>query len=258
MVNGSSHDDFVLPRALLPSACRTWDPNDLTVRPAKFDNIKGSKGAPPPTPAEQLQILYDTDILLAAHGAGLAAVLLMRPGTAVVEFIPHNFAYYMYEEAALVASVHYRPYTSRAVHPARCCKPAPAAYGGSAVARWFGNDGTSTTYMDAPTSTVGAPFSRQSESSANLTGSGPSGSARCRLTGDDGGTSGDAMQSSQRSAHHRALLARRSASTFTEAFHINGVGARPCKFCDIALDAPDLLEVFAEMFRLVTWSRSLA
>lgn len=99
----------------------------VEVKQEKFDSLKGDKRYIPPTHKEQLQILFDTDILIAAHGAGLSAVLAMRPGTAVIEFFPHNFKYSMYEELAEVARVHYRRWESQVVWPKRCCRVAPAS-----------------------------------------------------------------------------------------------------------------------------------
>lgn len=104
----------------------------FVVRMHKFDKLKGRKGGgadfSPPSHKEQLQILFDADVLVAAHGAGLAAVLAMRPGTAVVELFPHNFKYYMYEEVAQLSRVFYRRYESPVVWPKRCCKPNARLY----------------------------------------------------------------------------------------------------------------------------------
>ena len=93
----------------------------VTVQLHKFDRIKGAT-KPPPTHPEQIRILgHDTDVLLAAHGAGLAAVIAMRPRTAVIELFPNNFRYHMYQELAELASLQYTPYESRVVHPPGCC-----------------------------------------------------------------------------------------------------------------------------------------
>jgi hypothetical protein len=103
----------------------------VDVRLEKFDRIKGSTKAPPPH-HEQLRILgAQTDVLVAAHGAGLAAVAVMRPGTTVIELFPHNFRYFMYEELAQLAGVRYIPYESPVVHPPRCC----SARGGDVTPR---------------------------------------------------------------------------------------------------------------------------
>lgn len=86
-----------------------------------FDNVRGKGSAPPPSHAKQLQILHDTDILIAAHGAGLAGIIAMKPGATLIELFPHNFRYYMYHELAELLGLHYVPYESPHVWPRRCC-----------------------------------------------------------------------------------------------------------------------------------------
>ena len=63
--------------------------------------------------AAQLQALAATDVLLAAHGAALASMVVMAPGAAVVELFPHNFKYLMYEELARVSGLLYFPHEAR-------------------------------------------------------------------------------------------------------------------------------------------------
>ncbi|CUG89077.1 Hypothetical protein, putative [Bodo saltans] len=86
-----------------------------------FDNIRGSKGKPPPTHARQLAILNNASILIAAHGAGLSNIAAMKAGSFVIELFPHNFRYYMYEELALLMNVKYYGLESPKVWPPRCC-----------------------------------------------------------------------------------------------------------------------------------------
>lgn len=86
-----------------------------------FDNIRGPKGRPPPPHKVQLEILHNTSILIAAHGAGLAAVAAMVPGSAVIELFPHNFRYYMYEELCGLLGIKYIAFESPVVWPPRCC-----------------------------------------------------------------------------------------------------------------------------------------
>ena len=94
----------------------------VELRLATFDNIRGRKGVAPPTHKEQLQILYSTDILIAAHGAGLASIAAMRAETVIVELLPNNFRYAMYEELALLCRQHYVGFESPVVWPQRCCR----------------------------------------------------------------------------------------------------------------------------------------
>lgn len=94
-----------------------------------FDNIRGSKGANPPTHQQQLAIIHNTSILIAAHGAGLALIAAMRPGSVVIELFPHNFRYHMYLELAQLMEVKYIPFESPVVWPRGCCsaRDMPAA-----------------------------------------------------------------------------------------------------------------------------------
>ena len=86
-----------------------------------FDNVRGAKGLPPPPYKEQVRLIFRTDALVAAHGAGLASIVAMRPGTAVVELFPQNFRYHMYAELAALIGVEYVAFESPFVQPARCC-----------------------------------------------------------------------------------------------------------------------------------------
>jgi hypothetical protein len=71
---------------------------------------------------DQLRQLFDTDILIAAHGAGLSSIVAMQPGSVVVELFPNGFRYYMYEELARVMSLTYTAYESEVVSPPNCCR----------------------------------------------------------------------------------------------------------------------------------------
>eukprot|EP01062_Namystynia_karyoxenos_P005544 TRINITY_DN11929_c1_g1_i1.p1 TRINITY_DN11929_c1_g1~~TRINITY_DN11929_c1_g1_i1.p1 ORF type:complete len:577 (+),score=159.85 TRINITY_DN11929_c1_g1_i1:70-1731(+) len=71
--------------------------------------------------AEQLARLRGTDALVAAHGAGLANIVAMRTGSAVVELFPHNFRYLLFEELARVCGLHYLPHEARRVSGV-CCR----------------------------------------------------------------------------------------------------------------------------------------
>ena len=71
---------------------------------------------------DQLKQLFDTDVLIAAHGAGLSSIVVMQPGSVVIELFPNDFRYYMYEELARVLSLNYVSYESEVVAPANCCR----------------------------------------------------------------------------------------------------------------------------------------
>eukprot|EP00754_Rhynchopus_humris_P006650 Rhum_TRINITY_DN13177_c2_g1::Rhum_TRINITY_DN13177_c2_g1_i1::g.57626::m.57626 len=75
--------------------------------------------------AAQLQALAATDVLVAAHGAALASIVVMTPGAAVVELFPHNFKYLMYEELARVSGLLYFPHEARDEVHGGCkrCRP---------------------------------------------------------------------------------------------------------------------------------------
>eukprot|EP01060_Flectonema_neradi_P015581 TRINITY_DN2220_c0_g1_i2.p1 TRINITY_DN2220_c0_g1~~TRINITY_DN2220_c0_g1_i2.p1 ORF type:complete len:398 (+),score=46.21 TRINITY_DN2220_c0_g1_i2:93-1286(+) len=68
---------------------------------------------------DQLQQLFQTDVLFAAHGAGLSSITVMKAGTALVELFPYNFKYLMFEELARLLSLFYFPYESP--HRSSCC-----------------------------------------------------------------------------------------------------------------------------------------
>ena len=87
-----------------------------------FDNIRGSKGKPPPSFTEQLEYLSKADVFIAAHGAGLSSIIAMRPGGVVVELFPSNFRYYMYQELAQLLSLKYMAVESDRVWPTGCCR----------------------------------------------------------------------------------------------------------------------------------------
>ena len=67
----------------------------------------------------QLEILFKTDLLIAAHGAGLSNIVVMRPHTALIEMFPYNFKYLMFEELARLMSLFYFSYES--LHRTSCC-----------------------------------------------------------------------------------------------------------------------------------------
>eukprot|EP00754_Rhynchopus_humris_P038951 Rhum_TRINITY_DN2158_c0_g1::Rhum_TRINITY_DN2158_c0_g1_i1::g.6092::m.6092 len=88
-----------------------------TFRTVVFDN-KSSKGrllsdAKALSYKEQMQLLAETDVFVAAHGAALTSIIAMRRGTAVIELFPNNFRYYMFEELARLLSLHYLPHEAR-------------------------------------------------------------------------------------------------------------------------------------------------
>jgi hypothetical protein len=94
----------------------------VNVELVAFDKFKSKGGPPPPTYPQQLQILFETDVLIAAHGAGLASIIAMRPHSTVIELFPNNFRYPMYEELAETIGVHYIGIESDIVWPNRCCR----------------------------------------------------------------------------------------------------------------------------------------
>lgn len=75
-----------------------------------------------PLHTDQLKQMFQSDILIAAHGAALSNVVVMQPGAVVVELFPHNFRYYMYEELSRVMSLNYVAYEGEVVTPRGCCK----------------------------------------------------------------------------------------------------------------------------------------
>jgi hypothetical protein len=76
-----------------------------------------------PDHLDQLRQMFRTDVLLAAHGAGLSNVVVMQPGAVVIELFPREFRYYMYEELSRVLMLHYTAFEGEIVAPAKCCKP---------------------------------------------------------------------------------------------------------------------------------------
>eukprot|EP01059_Diplonema_ambulator_P009306 TRINITY_DN19141_c0_g1_i3.p1 TRINITY_DN19141_c0_g1~~TRINITY_DN19141_c0_g1_i3.p1 ORF type:complete len:450 (+),score=127.15 TRINITY_DN19141_c0_g1_i3:59-1408(+) len=91
---------------------------------AIFDN-KSLKGRvlsdqTAPTYVQQLQRLVTTDIFIAAHGAALTNIIVMRRGTAVIELFPNNFRYYMFEELARLLGLNY--FSHEAIEPPAKCK----------------------------------------------------------------------------------------------------------------------------------------
>ena len=88
--------------------------------PPKHRNPKND--IPVPAFAEQARALFDTDVLIAAHGAALSSVVFMRPGSVVIELFPHNFRYYMYEELVNVMSLRYTAFEGSTVSPPKCCR----------------------------------------------------------------------------------------------------------------------------------------
>ncbi|CUG91710.1 transmembrane protein, putative [Bodo saltans] len=96
-----------------------YEQYDAPPNPAK---ITAENNVTVPLHVDQLKQLYNTDILIAAHGAALSNVVVMQPGAVVMELFPHNFRYYMYEELCRVMSLNYVAYESEVVTPAGCCK----------------------------------------------------------------------------------------------------------------------------------------
>lgn len=62
----------------------------------------------------QIEIISNTDVLVAVHGSGLANILFLRPGAAVFEIMPNNFnCRDWYMKAARAAGVNYYAYYAR-------------------------------------------------------------------------------------------------------------------------------------------------
>ena len=74
-----------------------------------------------PSYYEQMQQISSADVFIAAHGAALSSIVVMRPGAVIIELFPHNFRYYMYEELAKVLNIEYVAYEGTQVAPPRCC-----------------------------------------------------------------------------------------------------------------------------------------
>jgi hypothetical protein len=108
------------------------DTHNVHVRAATFDRAVGRAGKQASSDraavrhvgrhAEQLQLFRDTDVLIGAHGAGLASVAAMRKGTTMIELFPHNFQYAMYGELSQLMGVDYVGFESPVVHPSGCCR----------------------------------------------------------------------------------------------------------------------------------------
>jgi hypothetical protein len=96
-----------------------YEQYDAPPNPAK---ITAENNITVPLHVDQLKQLYNTDVLIAAHGAALSNVVVMQPGAVVMELFPHNFRYYMYEELCRVMSLNYVAYESEVVTPSGCCK----------------------------------------------------------------------------------------------------------------------------------------
>lgn len=63
---------------------------------------------------EQVRIVHRSDVLCGVHGAALMHTLFMRPCTELVEFRPHTFRRNrIFENLAMLRSVHYRSYLAR-------------------------------------------------------------------------------------------------------------------------------------------------
>eukprot|EP00758_Cryptobia_borreli_P001225 Tbor_TRINITY_DN2048_c0_g1::TRINITY_DN2048_c0_g1_i1::g.12050::m.12050 len=75
-----------------------------------------------PSYYEQMIDLSQADILVAAHGAALSSVVVMRPGAVVIELFPHNFRYFMFEELSRLLNLNYVAYEGTSVSPAGCCR----------------------------------------------------------------------------------------------------------------------------------------
>lgn len=103
---------------------KVLDPQLATVQLVTFDRVRSGPKLQPPTHAEQLRILRETDVLIAAHGAGLSSVAMLRPGgrSVVIELFPNNFRYPMYEELSLSCGIRYISIESPVVWPKHCCK----------------------------------------------------------------------------------------------------------------------------------------
>ncbi|KAJ9457441.1 hypothetical protein DIPPA_30204 [Diplonema papillatum] len=80
---------------------------------------------------ERLQLLADTDMLIAAHGAALANVAVMRRGTSVVELFPHNFRRHAFEDLARLMGLNY--FAFEAARPPPNCTGCTARLGAASL-----------------------------------------------------------------------------------------------------------------------------
>ncbi|KAJ3093023.1 hypothetical protein HK102_012232 [Quaeritorhiza haematococci] len=56
---------------------------------------------------EQLHVIQNTDVFIGMHGAGIAHVVYMRPGTTLIEMFPFGFQKRIYENLAKYVNVRY-------------------------------------------------------------------------------------------------------------------------------------------------------
>ncbi|XP_033755782.1 beta-1,2-xylosyltransferase-like [Pecten maximus] len=59
----------------------------------------------------QVELIYYTDILIGVHGAGLGHVILMRPGSSLIELFPTSYFFFRnrhFENLARWVGIHYR------------------------------------------------------------------------------------------------------------------------------------------------------
>ena len=59
---------------------------------------------------EQMRKAASAKILVGVHGAGLTHALFMRPGTHVIEIMPHHFSYGAFKDLAESMGVHYHEF----------------------------------------------------------------------------------------------------------------------------------------------------
>jgi len=102
--------------------------------PADVNKITPDNNITVPEHVDQLRLLFETDVLIAAHGAGLSNIVVMQPGAVVIELFPHNFRYSMYEELARVMNLVYVAFEGESVSPAGCCRRRQMSQGGVTLA----------------------------------------------------------------------------------------------------------------------------
>ena len=73
------------------------------------------------TPAQQIQVMVDTDIFIGALGSGFANVVYMLPGSVAISYSPPHVGGFFFDTLSEMAGVHYiGVYNSSTPFPPEC------------------------------------------------------------------------------------------------------------------------------------------